>query len=304
LLWFNHPAYTNVCVETLQKLKRRRARLKRLRPIIFLCGAKDSDRRDRLNEYLQKFSDFLIFYAEEVFGALAQTEPGANALQLEKELAELADAVVIIAESPGTFAELGAFAISDDLRLKLLPIADKAFERDESFLRVGPIRWTDRDSAFGPTVWTDFSVILGLADKIKERLEKGIRRPTPIDVKQLTLRNSRRHMLFSIVLLLEIYAPVSIHQLRVLLEEIVGPVPLRDVQTLLGLAEALNLAKSEHFEGERLHFRWHRGGRLGQTNVTPFAIGSLRTHVLSVMQTIPSATRALDFLAEKHRSAA
>lgn len=304
MLWFNHPAYAKACSETLQKLKHKRARFKRLRPIIFFCGGKDSERRERLSEYLRKFSDVLIFYAEEVFGALAQTEPDANALQLEKELAELADAVVVIAESPGTFAELGAFAISDDLRPKLLPIADKSFESDESFLRVGPIRWVDRDSAFGPTVWTDFSVILGLADKIKERLEKGIKRPTSTDIKKLMLRNSRRHMLFSVVLLLEIYAPVSIQQLRVLLGEIVGPIDAHNVQTLLGLADALNLAKSEHFEGERLHFRWRRGGLLGQTNMSPFAIGSLRTHVLSAMQTIPSATRALDFLAEKYSSAA
>ncbi len=211
--------------------------------------------------------------------------------------------MVVIAESPGTFAELGAFAISDDLRPKLFPIADKAFEGDESFLKVGPIRWADRDSAFGPTIWTDFSVILGVADEIKQRLESGIKRPSSTDIKKLRLRASRRHMLFSVVLLLEIYAPLSVQQLRVLLEEIVGPVEPREVRTLLGLAEALNLAKSEHFEGERLYFRWHRGGRLGQTNMTPFAIGSLRTHLLSVMQTIPSATKALDFLAEIHSSA-
>ncbi len=44
MLWYNHPAYANVCSETLERLKRKGARLKRLRPIVFLCGAKGSER--------------------------------------------------------------------------------------------------------------------------------------------------------------------------------------------------------------------------------------------------------------------
>jgi hypothetical protein len=305
MLWFEHPAYARVCQETISALKLKPARLKRLRPMVFLCGGKDSSRRSRLSEYLQKHSDFLIFYAEDVFESLIRSEPNANALELEQELAHLADAVVIIAESAGTFAELGAFAINDNLRHKLLTIADKSFEMNESFLKVGPLRWADKDSAFGPTLWVDFAVILTSADQVKHRLEAGIRRPSRIDVKNVVLRTSRRHLLFLLVLLLDVFGPLSAQRLGVLLEQIVGPLERREVHSLLGLAEALNLAKDEHFEGEVIYFRWQQGGQLGRmTGRTPFAIASMRARVLGVMQCIPSATRALDFLAEKQSNAA
>ncbi len=305
MLWFNHPAYVRASTEALHALKMRRAQLKRLRPIVFLCGAKDSTRRERLSEYLQKYSDFLLFYAEDVFEALIRSEPNANALEVERELAQLADAVVVIAESPGTFAELGAFAMHDDLRRKLLPIADKSFQDDQSFLRLGPIHWADRDSAFGPALWTDLSVILSIADEIKQRLETRICRPTVADVKKLVLRDSRRHLLFLVTLLLEIFGPLSTHQLGALLEEVVGTVERREIQSLLGLAEALNLARKERFQSELLHFRWRRGGQLGQImRITPFKIATMRANILSAMQTIPTACEALDFLADRLRSAA
>jgi hypothetical protein len=305
MLWFNHPAYVKASTDAIRSLKSRPAQLKRLRPIVFLCGGKDSARRDRLSEYLRKYSDFLLFYAEDVFEALIRNEPNANALELEGELAELADAVVVIAESPGTFAELGAFAMNKSLRRKLLPIADKAFRGDQSFLQLGPLRWTDQDSTFGPAMWTDLSVILSIADAIKRRLETRIPRPTITDVKKLILNTSPRHLLFLMTLLLEIFGPLSTHQLGVLLEELAGSVDSGMIQRLLGLAAALNLAKTEHIQGELVHFRWRAGGHLGQmTQITPFAIATMRTYILSALQTIPAATAALDLLADRLRSAA
>jgi hypothetical protein len=66
---------------------------------------------------------FGIFYAERVWELMVQ-KADRDALQMEAELAFLADLVVIIVESPGTFAELGAFSLSGPLRKKLLPIID------------------------------------------------------------------------------------------------------------------------------------------------------------------------------------
>jgi len=65
MLWFNHPAYKRATELALSTLEAKRAALKRLRPIIFLCGGKNSPRRDRLNEYLRKYTEWLTFYAED-----------------------------------------------------------------------------------------------------------------------------------------------------------------------------------------------------------------------------------------------
>jgi hypothetical protein len=304
MLWLNHPAYTQACATTLDALKGKRARLKRIRPIVFLCGAKNSARRDRLSEYLHKYTDNLIFYAEEVFDALIRGEPEAIALELEGELADLADAIVVIAESPGTFAELGAFAINDQLRRKLLPIADRDYKHFESFLKTGPIRWADKDSLFGPTIWADFSVLLSAADEIKQRLDR-IYRPRAKDIRKLDIRGSRRHLLFLLILIVEVFGPLSGKAAALFLEEIVGTMKHRDMLSLLALGEALKLIKVAGFEGEALYFRSRKSGQLGQmTRITPFAIATMRAKVLSAMQGIPSACKALDFLAESQSSAA
>lgn len=304
MLWFNHPGYTHACEEALDNLRQKRARLKRIRPIVFLCGARNSARRDRLSEYLHKYTDNLIFYAEEVFEALIRGEPGAIALELEGELADLADAIVVIAESPGTFAELGAFAINDRLRQKLLPIADRDYKDYESFLKTGPIRWADKDSLFGPTIWADFSVLLSAADEIKERLGR-ISAPRAKDIRKLDIRASRRHLLFLLILIVEVFGPLSSRAVARFLEKIVGTIDHRAMLSLLGLGEALKLIKVAAFDGETLYFRSRSSGQLGQmTRITPFALASMRAKVLSAMQAIPSACRALDFLAERHSSAA
>jgi len=47
-----------------------------------------------------------------------------NVLALEEWLADFSDVVIVLVESYGTAAELGAFALSNTLRIKLLPIVD------------------------------------------------------------------------------------------------------------------------------------------------------------------------------------
>ena len=55
---------------------------------------------------------------------------------MEAKLAGLSDIVIIIVESPGTLAELGAFSLSDPLRKKLLPLLDKKYRTGQSFVAV------------------------------------------------------------------------------------------------------------------------------------------------------------------------
>jgi hypothetical protein len=203
----------------------------------------------------------------------------------------------VIAESPGTFAELGAFAISKHLRANLLPIADKSFKDDDSFLKVGPIRWVDQESAFRPTIWADLQFLLGSADEIKRRLELGIQNPSPGDLRKVDIARSRQHLLFLVVLFVEIFGPISTEHLAQLIKDTTGPVSFYDIRSLLGLAQALRITEVAKFDGQPLHFRWRPGGPLGpMKRMNPFKISSMRSQVLSVMQTIPSATRALDSL--------
>ena len=85
--WFENPKYVAVRDRLIQYLRSDRYRFRRLEPVLFLCGAAGSPRRDRLRDYLRKHKPWLsLFYAERVWELLA-SQPGLSALKMESELA-------------------------------------------------------------------------------------------------------------------------------------------------------------------------------------------------------------------------
>src|SRR5262245_40312779 len=99
--WLHHPAYAPVRDYLIGRLKAEIHLFKRTPPIVFLCGGNGSPRRALLERYLKGQHRALVFLADDVWLQLAKT-PGLNALGMEAQLAELADIVVIVVESPGT----------------------------------------------------------------------------------------------------------------------------------------------------------------------------------------------------------
>lgn len=60
-------------------------------------------------------------------------------LELEVYLADLADITILFVESPGSIAELGAFAASDVLRPKTLAVLNKHYGLSQTFISDGPV---------------------------------------------------------------------------------------------------------------------------------------------------------------------
>jgi hypothetical protein len=114
--WLTHPRYIRIREGLVQHLRPPKYRFRRLNPVVFLCGAGGSKGRDALRDYLHKYTPGLnVFYAERVWQIIASLGE-RDALQMEEDLAKLADLVIVIVESPGTFTELGAFSLSPSLR--------------------------------------------------------------------------------------------------------------------------------------------------------------------------------------------
>ena len=76
-------------------------------------------------------------------------------LELENYLAHLADVIVLFVESPGSIAELGAFAASDTLRPKLLAVRNTFYASEQSFIADGPIRkiWNTNEESVQSYTW-------------------------------------------------------------------------------------------------------------------------------------------------------
>lgn len=181
--------------------------------MVFLCGGADRTLRDELARYLRsRHKDELdAFYAEDVWTRVNKADSEGNALELEHRLAEVADLIIIVLESAGAVAELGAFSAVPQLRKKLLPIVDKKYACDESFINMGPIRWVNQDSSYGPSIVTSYSPISLCASVLEDRLQRLPRYKfynEPAASKS-ALKHALKHAIALVADLTALLAPVS-----------------------------------------------------------------------------------------------
>ena len=240
--WLAHPRYVLVREGLIDHLRRTRYRFRKLDPVIFLCGANESKSRDAIRQYLAKHvPDLAVFYAEKVWHEIVSLGE-RDALQMEEDLAKLADMIIVIVESAGTLTELGAFSLSPSLRQKLLAIVDERHKADKSFINTGPLHWIDKESAFAPTIYTNLSIVLSAADQIEERIK---RIPESHSIKIADLSVSPKHLLFFLYDLISVIHPASLRMIEFYASAIVPTLAASaiDIPTLVGLAVAMGLLR-------------------------------------------------------------
>lgn len=297
-MWCRHPSYLAARDRLVQAIIGPTFRFRPLGHVVFLCGAWKSENREALKAYLADQRDPLveIFYAEDVWNQLV-SHAGSNAagqrvsaLELERRLARLSDVVIILVESPGTFAELGAFSIADDLRSKLLPVLDARYKQELSFLNTGPVRWVNADSRFAPVVQADFARILLAADEIRDRLT---RLPAPKHELITSLAVNRKHLLFFSIDLVTIMGPVSIDMVHDVIRAAEPSVEEHDVELLLMLARAVGyLDYREDSVGHRYYYR-KSGWSSAFASRKYLSIGRERASFVSALLQIPEAAAML-----------
>jgi hypothetical protein len=110
---------------------------------IFLCGGDVSDEkygRHKLASIFSRYKRYEILYPEDLFDDLLAGQGQYSLLSLENMLAEAVDVIIICPESPGSYAELGAFSNNTELAKKLICIQDNKYKSKKSFINYGPIR--------------------------------------------------------------------------------------------------------------------------------------------------------------------
>lgn len=70
--WLHHPKFVRVRDAVLLDLKRKEFHFRKVGMVVFLCGGFQSERRERLAEYLRSSPrEVLLFYAEDVWSVIA-----------------------------------------------------------------------------------------------------------------------------------------------------------------------------------------------------------------------------------------
>lgn len=129
---------------------------------------------------------FDVLYPEELFVELLSRKSGRDLLTLESTLAESAHAIIIIVESPGSIAELGAFVNSEALPPKLIAVVDKKHRNDKSFIMLGPVAQL-RDARREAVIIHDFK------RKDIPKLTEDIRRVVRLIIKDTQVDDSLKN---------------------------------------------------------------------------------------------------------------
>ena len=118
-------------------------------PVILVCGGvdpvilpsrimsfRDAFLRVHRTSSLRRFS---VRLAEEVvpFFPRGRYE---DILSFEPDIAQICELVVLFSESPGSFAELGAFAMDPEISARTLAVSTRWFYDQQSFIKLGPIK--------------------------------------------------------------------------------------------------------------------------------------------------------------------
>lgn len=181
-----------------------------LKTTVFLCGA-DITQKDKIRYKiaiaLQKWFWSDIIYPEDLFDELLYSSKTKDLLSLEGLLADSVDAIVLIPESPGSFAELGAFANDEKLRNKLICVVDEKYKKDKSFINQGPLRLVKKANQHG-LIFIDPNNIEEEIDKLISSLRK-MKRTSAKGGDRISLLQVENFLLPSIYLL----EPVSMDTL-------------------------------------------------------------------------------------------
>lgn len=121
--------------------------------LVFVCGGQSSNvpaaptsmREILLAEAYAKgkqgeFGGAKVLLAEKAVNALSDTKFN-DLLELEKYIAAVVQAVILIVESPGSMCELGAFVMVEEISDKLIVVLQGKYKNSPSFITDGAIKY-------------------------------------------------------------------------------------------------------------------------------------------------------------------
>jgi hypothetical protein len=104
---------------------------------VFLCGAdikNNKTARSKMAAIFAHYPRYELLYPEDLFDDLLAGQGQYSLLKLENILADSVDSIVLFPESPGSFAELGAFSNNEKLAPKMVVVSNKKNKTNKSFI--------------------------------------------------------------------------------------------------------------------------------------------------------------------------
>lgn len=225
--------------------------------IIFICGGDEKFHPNRkiIEEYFRlHHKKFLTFRAEDAWIVISKNSSSENALAHEEWLAGFSDVVMILVESYGTVAELGAFSLNEQLRKKLLPVLDINYQNEASFINTGPVRWINSDSKFRPCIYTNFKTILTVMPEIEKRINRTVQESVSPKDRFGKFGFTNKVMLFFTLQILVVIGPITTDEIVNIVSNILQERGKRRVEFILAVGVALGIFKIHSKDGADFYY--------------------------------------------------
>lgn len=141
---------------------------------VFLCGGVSTNNyciRDAVREKLEKLN-IRVLYPEDLFMDILTKDKNMDLLSLENFLADNSDIICVLPESAGSLVELGAFTNNSKTLDKLFVIIDKKYQKDKSFIIMGPIKYILNEKGKERVIFYDIDTIDITIKKVVDRFRR------------------------------------------------------------------------------------------------------------------------------------
>lgn len=142
-------------------------------------------------------------------------------LTFEEVLAEISECIIIIVESPGTYCELGAFALNDVFADKTIVVNEDNPQYKKSFITKGPIKKIEKKHEENVILHNGKGALrnsLELNDMILKISSKQVKYVPNLNAQALNLKN----LIYELLNLTELFEPVTAYELETLYKDIKG----------------------------------------------------------------------------------
>lgn len=156
--------HVKLLADFFKTLKLDELRVERPDPFIFFCGgvvhlgdlpAPFRSLRDYIHRRPLKLKHRIVLAESAV--KLFQESQYNDLITFEAHIAQISELVLLVCESPGSLAELGAFCLKDAIVERIYVIIQEQHAEADSFVRLGPLRVIERENpdAVGAIPWEE-----------------------------------------------------------------------------------------------------------------------------------------------------
>lgn len=177
-------------------------------------------------------------------------------ITFEDDLAAIANLIVLIVESPGSIAELGAFSQRREIRAKMLVVVDQEKSAGKSFIARGLIKYLKEN--YPKTIFVYPNVLFKTNHPSREIVEEVrndvISRISNQPRKIQFHREDNGHVIFLIHDLVDYFFCLKLHEIQEFLSDLGIPLSIERVKQYLFLMVKVNLVERYEYGDDVYYF--------------------------------------------------